>query len=96
MNWKPWLYSLISACIGAAASGVTSMVVAPESFNMTHTGLIKLCEMCVANAILAAALYLKQSPLPGLQTTTQTTTLTKTTTIDPAPDPKPDPPKETP
>lgn len=85
MGWKAWAYSLISACIGAAATGVTSMVVAPESFNFSHSGLIKLGEMCAANALLAAALYLQKSPLPPIQTTTQTTTLETKTVVDPAP-----------
>jgi hypothetical protein len=79
MNWKPWLYSLISAAISAAGSGVTLVIVAPDQFNFS-TGLGKLGTVCGVNALLAVALYLKQSPLPTASTTvsaTLTTTETK-------------------
>ena len=78
-----WLYGLASAAIGAAAGGITASVVAPESFNFSHAGLMKLAALCGVNALLAAAMYLKQSPLPAIQTTTQTTTLETKTVISP-------------
>jgi hypothetical protein len=80
-----WLYGLLSVGISAAASGVTASVVAPESFNFSHTGLEKLGALCAVNALLAVAMYLKQSPLPAIQTTTQTTTLETKTVTNPAP-----------
>jgi hypothetical protein len=80
-----WFYGLLSVSISAAASCVTAGVVAPESFNFSHAGLEKLGALCGVNAILAAALYLKQSPLPTIQTTTQTTTLETKTSVNPAP-----------
>ena len=83
-----WLYGLVSAAIGAAAGGITAGIVAPESFNFSHSGLQKLAALCGVNALLAAALYLKQSPLPAISTTTRTTTLETKTVTDPAP-PKP-------
>jgi hypothetical protein len=79
-----WLYSLISAAIGAAASGVTASIVAPESFNFSGPGMAKLGALCGVNALLAVAMYLKQSPLPTIETTSKTTTETKTTIANPA------------
>jgi hypothetical protein len=64
MNWKLWLKGLISAVIGGAANAVTVMIVAPDQFNL-QTGLPKLGAVCLVSAIVAAALYLKQSPLPN-------------------------------
>ena len=84
-----WIYGLASAAIGAAAGGITAGIVAPESFNFSHAGLEKLGALCGVNALLAAALYLKQSPLPAIQTTTQTTTLETKTVTNPAPAPAP-------
>ena len=83
-----WLYGLVAACIGAAASGITVAIVAPESFNFSHAGLQKLAAVCGVNALLAAGAYLKQSPLPALQTVTQTTTLESNTEISPGPETK--------
>ena len=60
-----WLYGLLATGISAGASGVTASVVAPESFNFTHAGLVKLGTLCAVNALVAVAFYLKQSPLPG-------------------------------
>jgi len=64
MKWQTWLYSLVSAAIGAAASGVTLVVVAPESFNFSGPGMTKLGTVCGVNALIAIGTYLKQSPLP--------------------------------
>jgi len=64
MNWKLWLKGLGSAIIGGAASAVTVTVVDPTNFNL-DTGLQKLGMVALVNAIIAAALYLKQSPLPN-------------------------------
>lgn len=83
-----WLYGLASAAIGAGASGITAGIVAPESFNFSGPGLQKLISLCGVNALVAVALYLKQSPLPAITTTTQTTTLQTKTVTDPAPQPK--------
>ncbi|HOR98920.1 MAG TPA: hypothetical protein PLZ74_11170 [Kiritimatiellia bacterium] len=63
-NWKTWLYGLASAAIGAAANTVTVMIVAPETFNLGE-GLNKVLMAAGSSAIVAVALYLKQSPLPG-------------------------------
>jgi hypothetical protein len=62
-NFRKWLYGLFSAAIGAAANGVVVSIVAPESFNF-DTGLSKLLSVMAGSAIIAVAMYLKQSPLP--------------------------------
>lgn len=81
MNLKTWIYSLVSAAIGAAASGVTAALVAPESFNFSHAGMEKLASLCGVNALIAVATFLKQSPLPSASVTrTATATVTEETT----------------
>jgi len=82
---KQWLYGLFAAAIGAAGGAVPLVVIAPLTFNMSGSGLIKLGEACGASALIAGGLYLKQSPLPTEQITTQTTTLETKTTVNPAP-----------
>jgi hypothetical protein len=59
-----WFYGLLSAAIGAAANTVTVMIVAPETFNI-HEGLDKVFTVAGVSAVVAAAAYLKTSPLPG-------------------------------
>jgi hypothetical protein len=66
MNWKLWLKGLISAAIGGAASSVTVMAIDPTQFNVNE-GLSKLGTVALVNAIIAVALYLKQSPLPNVK-----------------------------
>lgn len=63
MDWKTWLKGLISAIIGAAANGVTVLVVEPATFNLGE-GFSKLLSVMAVSAIVAAAMYLKASPLP--------------------------------
>ncbi len=63
-NWKHWLKGLISAFIGAAANSVTVVIVDPVNFNpLTQTN--KVLTVAVVSGVIAAALYLKQSPLPN-------------------------------
>jgi len=90
MNWRVWLYSLISAGIGGAASALGGAVVAPSVFNFTPGGLQKLGELALFGFAVPVISYLKQSPLPPLsQVTTVENTQTKTVTVTPAPaDPK--------
>ena len=64
MNLKTWAYGLLSAMIGAAANTVTVMIVAPETFNLSE-GLNKVFSVAGIAGIVAAANYLKQSPLPS-------------------------------
>ena len=81
---EKWLYGLFAAAIGAAGGAIPLVVIAPLTFNLTGPGLGKLGEACIASALIAVGLYLKQSPLPTMQITTVETTLTKTTTVSPS------------
>ncbi len=64
MNWQNWVKGLISAIIGAAANSITVMIVDPTNFNL-GAGLPKLGSVAIVSAVVAAAMYLKQSPLPS-------------------------------
>ena len=64
MDWKVWLKGLISAVIGAAANSITVMIVDPQAFNLTDK-IGKLGMVALVSAIVAAAMYLKSSPLPS-------------------------------
>lgn len=63
-DWRVWLKSLISACIGAAAGTVSVAYIDPETFNFT-TGIVPLLKVAGVSATLAAANYLKDNPFPG-------------------------------
>ena len=63
-NWQNWLRGLFSAIIGGAANSITVMIVEPASFNFEE-GLGKLGMVALISAIVAAAMFLKQSPLPA-------------------------------
>lgn len=58
-----WLRGLISAVIGGAANSITVMIVDPVAFNLQE-GAGKLGTVALVSALLALAMYLKQSPLP--------------------------------
>jgi len=64
VNWQKWLKGLISAVIGGAANSITVMIVDPLVFNL-QDGASKLYTVALVSAIVSAAMYLKQSPLPG-------------------------------
>ena len=61
-----WLKGLISAAIGAAANAVTVMIVDPQAFNL-YENAGKVGMVAAVSAIVAVAMYLKQSPLPNGQ-----------------------------
>jgi hypothetical protein len=62
--WMTWAKGLISAVIGGAANSVTTMIVAPNDFNL-QDGLGKVGTVAGVSALVSAAMYLKASPLPG-------------------------------
>jgi hypothetical protein len=64
MDWRHWLKGLASAFIGAAANAVPVVIVDPSTFNFSD-GLGRLATVATVFGIVAAAMYLKQSPLPG-------------------------------
>lgn len=62
---KMWLHGLGAALIGGAASAVTVTLVAPDQFNLFDpVALQRLVSVVGVSAIVSAAAYLKQSPLP--------------------------------
>lgn len=61
---KTWLHGLASAAIGAVGAAVPLVIVAPDTFNFTHAGWVKLGQVCLTSAVIAAAAYLSKSPLP--------------------------------
>jgi type IV secretory pathway VirB2 component (pilin) len=64
MTWQVWLKGLISAIIGGAANSITVYIVEPTTFNLQE-GASKLGWVALVSAIVAAAMYLKSSPLPN-------------------------------
>ena len=64
MDWNTWLRGLISALITGFTTAITTVVVAPETFNATPEGIQKTLIVAGVSAILSVANYLKQSPLP--------------------------------
>ena len=62
-SWLTWTKGLVSAAIGAAANGVTLIVVDPLNYNLGD-GIGKLGMVCMVSALVAVAMYLKGSPLP--------------------------------
>lgn len=61
---RVWLEGLVAALIGGAANAVTVIVVDPLNFNLGE-GLPKLLQVVAVGAIVAAAAFLKQSPIPA-------------------------------
>lgn len=64
MNTRVWIEGLVAAFIGGAANAVTVIVVDPLNFNLGE-GLPKLLQVVAVGALVAAAAYLKQSPIPA-------------------------------
>lgn len=63
MTWRHWLHGLIGAAIGGGANAITTMIIAPAQFNLQE-GYKNVLMSAIVSAIVSAALYLKQSPLP--------------------------------
>jgi hypothetical protein len=62
---ETWGKGLIAAIIGGVSNSITLMIVDPMTFNL-QTGLGHLFTVAGTSAILAAAMYLKQSPIPSI------------------------------
>lgn len=62
-TFKLWAKGLVSAVIGGAANSITLMLIDPMNYNLSE-GLPKLGAVAAAGAIISAAMYLKQSPVP--------------------------------
>jgi len=65
-DYRIWLRGLVAAAIGGGANAVTAMIVDPATFNIA-TGMTEVGQMAAVSAAVSAALYLKQSPLPGVK-----------------------------
>jgi hypothetical protein len=64
-SWKVWLKGLVAAAISSAANAIGVLVADPVNFNPSAAGgLRKLGIVVLVSAIVGAALYLKQSPVP--------------------------------
>ena len=64
MNWRIWLKGLIAAVVASAANSVSALIADPEHFNPSLAGWKNLGVVALVSAIVGAALYLKQSPVP--------------------------------
>jgi hypothetical protein len=62
-NVRLWVRGLIAAVIGGAANAVIVMILDPIDFNL-GAGAGKLAIAAGSSALVGAALYLKQHPLP--------------------------------
>ena len=65
-NIGVWLKGLIAAVIGGAANALTMVIVDPLNFNLNE-GVNNLLTVAATSAIVAAAMYLKRSPLPNTE-----------------------------
>jgi hypothetical protein len=63
MSLKEWLHGLLSAVINGVAGSITVVIVDPTDFNIFE-GREKLVMVAIAMALVGAALYLKDKPLP--------------------------------
>lgn len=65
-----WLQGLLSAVISGASGGIltglASIGISPDQFNLRDPGLLGkvMATAAVVNALIGLAAYLKQSPLP--------------------------------
>jgi len=77
LDWEHWAYGLFAALITGGASALTAGFIAPAlapgqfnySGNAGWTNLKLMAGMFIINGVLGAAAYLKQSPLPAIETT---------------------------
>jgi hypothetical protein len=63
-NTKAWIKGIISALITGFTTAITTLVVAPETFNATPEGIKKTLIVATVSSALSVANYLKASPLP--------------------------------
>ncbi|MGH9406350.1 MAG: hypothetical protein ACRD3D_11015 [Terriglobia bacterium] len=64
-DWRVWLKGLFAAIVSSAANSISALVADPRHFSPGVTGgLRNLGIVALVSAIVGAALYLKQSPVP--------------------------------
>jgi hypothetical protein len=61
-----WIKGLVAAIVGGAANAITVIVVDPINFNLAE-GFGKVGQVAIVGALIAAAAYLKQSPIPEVK-----------------------------
>ena len=61
-NLKKWLIGALNAALNGAATGVTTVVIAPETFNLQE-GLGRLGTVVAVSAIFGLASYIQKSPI---------------------------------
>ena len=64
-DYRVWLRGMAAAGIGGAANSIAVMIVDPVNFNIWE-GLPNLGTVAGLSAVVSVAMYLKQSPLPGV------------------------------
>lgn len=62
-DWQNWLKGLVAAIIGGVSNSVLLVIADPLTFNFNE-GLSRVLTVAGTTAIISAAMYLKQSPLP--------------------------------
>jgi hypothetical protein len=63
LTLKFWLRGLVGAIVGGAANSITLMIMKPEDFNLA-AGFWDLLNFTAVSAMVSAALFLKQHPIP--------------------------------
>jgi hypothetical protein len=63
-DWRTWVRGLSGAAVGGGANAITVMILKPEDFNF-GTGWTALWQFAAVSAVVSAALYLKQNPVPS-------------------------------
>jgi hypothetical protein len=57
-----WLKGLLAAVIGGVSNSVVLLITNPQTFKLSDIGSLR--DAAVGMALVSAALYLKQSPVP--------------------------------
>ncbi len=78
LDWGPWLYGLIGGFIGSGAGAIgaaVGLVMNDKTYLEYPWDMVKIMAWaCIFPGVIAAAAYLKQSPLPApIKTTVETT-----------------------
>lgn len=64
-GWKVWLKGLVAAAVSSASNTIAVLIADPHHFNPSEVGGVrKLGTVVAISAVVGAALYLKQSPVP--------------------------------
>lgn len=83
MNWKAWLYGLLSSVISAFSTAASGALALPSVFSFDENGVINMLKMAVLPAAFAFFAYLKTHPLPDSKITITTIQTVATSGIIP-------------